>query len=105
MFMLRYSPPERLTSSKRDPERLTLLNVEPAKSAMCASNRRVSPSIFMASIPCARLPAFPTHPQLDMRQVAPAERKIAVAVRSQILKPPHRLGQVRNMSGGDRPHD
>src|SRR5579871_3051561 len=104
MLMLRYSPPERLTSSKRDPDRFTLRNDEPARSAMCASNRRVSPSIFMASIPCARSPAFPAHPQLDMRQVAPAEREIAVALRPQILKPAHRLGQVGNVSGGDSPH-
>src|SRR3984957_9129119 len=40
-----------------------------------------------------------------MRQVAPAEGEIAIALLSQVRKPPRRLFQVWNMPGWYRPHD
>src|SRR5271169_2346640 len=49
--------------------------------------------------------AFPAHPQLDVRQMTPPERNIAVAVSRQAFEPDLRLGKVRDMPDRDRPHD
>ena len=51
--------------------------------------------ILLMRLSCARQrsrsSAFLVHPQLDVRQVAPAEGEVAVAVRRQMLEPRHRL--------------
>src|ERR1700722_12611125 len=49
--------------------------------------------------------AFLAHPQLDIRQTAPPESKVAIAVPRQMSEPRRRLIQVWNMPGRDRPHN
>src|SRR6516165_1922685 len=45
------------------------------------------PSITILLMRRAYLPAFPAHPQFDMREMTPSERVIAVAVPRQLVKP------------------
>src|SRR5690242_5941798 len=40
-----------------------------------------------------------------MRKMAPSEGKVALSMRGQVREPPHRLFEIRNMSGLYRPHD
>src|SRR5271166_5116222 len=53
----------------------------------------------------SRSSAFLVHPQPDVRQVAPAEGEVAVAVSRQMVEPCLRLFENRNMPGRYRPDD
>src|SRR5579863_9298148 len=49
--------------------------------------------------------AFLAHPKLDVRQVRPAERLVAVAELAEMFKPRLRLFKARDMPGRHEPHN